>query len=466
MLAMRYILRMNKEVWYPLLWTVLGVLAAGTVTFISTFFPEQLKIGTVAPVDPHSIYVPRIPSDLNDPSFDLTNARIYALQVPSALRAVGAVGAISPNSVVMEQVGASPNITINYNYNVTATDFGLLHAPGLVLKVNGSCATEYGWFDLTEALRANGTITSVTDVYYLWNNKSIQLNASSLDGGPPFPFIHNPGPPGDGLGNSTYSIVPSSVWRYSFTAGTDPWYETRNSSEFYTNPPFPYIVRSRRPALSCWETNIWSFRGNSEDVWNLDKLSGLDLPAVLFDVFKTFLGTPVIAQVGIRLGRSGLASSASAHGAAFNANSSSIHDDIRRLVNASYVSTKNLLVETTRFSLEGRENIPNLVKNGTKIRPGAANFVVSSTEIITLSVRTLIIAPTALGGVVLLSFIIGKLPFPWRMTDALSATVLYSYIDPKTNQDWKRKSIYVHNSNTDTTGIKPAYEKDSGLQWS
>jgi len=63
------------------------------------------------------------------------------------------------------------------------------------------------------------------------------------------------------------------------------------------------------------------------------------------------------------------------------------------LVIASYVASANTLTESTLFA-EDHLGIQNFIlEDDGQILPGAANFVIWSSEVSTLSVRTLIIIP-------------------------------------------------------------------------
>jgi len=137
-------------------------------------------------------------------------------------------------------------------------------------------------------------------------------------------------------------------------------------------------------------------------------------------------------SLGTKLGRAALASSSSALGTGFDAETASIQNDIERLVNASYIATRNVLAETTRYSTVGRDGIPNqALNNVSQVRAGADNFVVSnSAEITTLSVRVLIIVPVVLFGVFLLVLVLSVLPHPWKTTRELNAIALHRHRRP------------------------------------
>jgi hypothetical protein len=189
-------------------------------------------------------------------------------------------------------------VRVNYHYNITAAEFGLQNIPGSILYVNGSCYTEYGWF--------RGTINdnaSTTDVYHLWNDPNYLEQPSTRDGGPPSPFFKSNRTSVPILGNSSYAIVISSLDRFSYTSGTDPCYLTipHNTSD----SPYPFIVDTGRPALSCWETNIFHYRGEVSDVWSLNELHPAfspspSVPSFLADVLRLPLNEPVITLIGTR----------------------------------------------------------------------------------------------------------------------------------------------------------------------
>ncbi|KAF7513216.1 hypothetical protein GJ744_010612 [Endocarpon pusillum] len=474
MMAARYVLHMKGEVWYPLMWTVLALVVMGAISASSILLPPLLNIGTVAPANPRAVFIPGV-----DAMDETTTYLTAALEGPSALRAVGAAGTIESDAAVVvekeEEVGGSGQdlvIRINYRYGVTASDFGLQHAPGLVFNVTGSCVTEYSWFRSTYMDTDPNTtlIRRVDDTYLLWNNEASESVVSSSDEGPPFAYFVNGPVQDDGLGNSSFAILPSSVWRFSYSPATDPWYLTQNSSDRYSNPRLPYIVRPGRPALSCWETAIWSYGSSRVDLAGLDQLPGRNLSTVFQDLFTRSLATPMITNLGIRLGRSSLASATAALGAAFNANTSSIHSDLVRLVNASYIATRNVLLDTTLFPNASGTPIHNAAQVNGEPRPGAGDFVISSPDIMTLSVRALIIVPVVLVGVYLLTFLIGSLPAPWRMTEALHATVIYSQLHEKagagSQAEWNRQTFAAYSKRTGDAPISPRCDVETGeLFW-
>jgi hypothetical protein len=383
--------------------------------------------------------------------------------------------------VVEQESSTEPGfVRINYRYNITAAEFGLQHAPGLIFYAEGSCYTEYGWL----AGPTDTTGGDITDTYNRWNDSSDgnQIQVSGItDGGPPFAIfrgnsdIQNPG-----IGNTSYSIVVSSLNRPSYTASTDPWYLTTPS-----NGTFGNLVKSGRPALSCWETNIFTYEGKSVDQFALNTLNLAPFaspdkvqPPFLTDIFNSLIDYPIIFHLGTGLGRSALRSaSSSALGIAFNAGTSSIFQDLEFLVIASYIATRNMFLETTRFPLSGREEIPDVARslisapsidNTGPPRSGTGDFVITDPGIATLSVQALIAIPLAMAAAVGAVLLLGLLPSPWRVSHALNATVLYSHLHEREEKevgvdaDWNREGTVAFSPRHGEAQITPVYWEPSG----
>ena len=467
MLVLSYVKPMKREIWYPLLWAGLAVLTVAASSSASILLPRLLQIGSAAPVNPSAVYVPTAVFRNNTEVDETTKGKVFALEVPGALRAAAQVGATPRNSVVVEQeTSTSPGfVRVNYHYNLTAAEFGLQNIPGLAFYVNGSCYTEYGWLDSQDTF---------TDTYRLWNN-SILMNVSTYDGGPPFAFF-KPGPtPEQGLGNSSYAIAISSLHRFSYTPGTDPWYLTIRNND---PDRFDFVVDTGRPVLSCWETNVFHRQNKTSDVWDLTKLgpafgSPQGNTSFLTDVLQLYLTQPMIVCLGVHLGRSALISSfSSALGVAFDANSSSIHRDLEYLVTASYVATRDIFAETTRFSQQGREGIPSLPYDSSISRAGTGDFIIVSPDIATLSVRTLIVVPAVTGGMVLVLFLVKRMTSPWRVAQALNATILYSHLQELARQEgdkvqkWDREGDVAFSTQETEAILVPEWKpKKGGFLW-
>jgi hypothetical protein len=380
--------------WSMLLWMTLAFCILVANYAIPIEVAPYIILDNAAPVAADAIYVPSLVAESN-----VNQLKTFYLQAPSAFRAVGnAQTAISSkkdqvsvdNPVLLQDLGNGEAIVrVGYRYNVSGVDLGLQHYPELVLNVEGSCTTDYG--SLLQQSKSDGV---TVDTYLLWPgnpNYELAVNVSLFDGPMPQGFLRigppsSTGPPG----NFTWAAVVSSLERLSVTEGTDPWY--------LTNPvdggPF-YRVRNRRPALSCWQNDVWSYKGHNSTILalNSEALPGLSLSAGLQAILESSLGEPRIVTLATQLGPQALVSTTTSLGQFFDAKDSSFHNDIQRLVIASYVASANVLTESTLFA-EDRLGIPNFILgNDSQVPPAAANFVIWSSQVRTLSVSSLIIIP-------------------------------------------------------------------------
>ena len=402
-LTAKTFLQTKSTRWFVSVW--IGVaLACVTVNYaVPIIFARYILLGNGAPVNPSAIFVPsrNNTGSFNDAS-NKDNLKIFDFYVPSALRAVGSIDSlngthgISPSLSVEqpETIGVDESggliLRIGYRYNVTGLDFGLQNYPDLVLSVEGSCTTEYDWWagETSDDIYYPG---AYVEEYLPFNNPDDSQIVSLYDGGPRAFFFANA--PDISPTNSTWAAIISSVNRTSWFPSTDPWYQTipnpfYNSSE---TTVAPYMVAYRRPALSCWENDVWSYNNHTASIVDLGQLPGVDLPFGLTTIFVDSLGLPMIYLLGTYLQVSALKSSVTALSNILDASSSSIYGDLERLVFASYIATVNCLTETTLFS--PADGFPNDAAPGGVLLPGAGNFVIYSDDVATLSVRILIVIP-------------------------------------------------------------------------
>ena len=490
-LLISYLKPMKSEVWYPIMWVIFALVAVAGISASSLLIPKLLDIGNAAPVNPAAVYFPG--TLLNNSQLDnTTQARGFALRVPYFLRSAGQVAVTPQNSIVVEAGSGTDrtNVLVNYRYNITAAEFGLQSAAGLVFNVEGSCHTEYGWLIAPK----NESSGSTRDTYIRWRNGSNDssniISVSGADNGPPFPWLKTR-PYVDHSGNYSYSVVVSARDRYSYTPSTDPWYSTSDASSI--SDTYNFIISPGRPALSCWETNLFTYNDKTVDVYQLNTI---DLPPFaspdgknspfLTDILKAIIRQPTIVSLGTGLGRSALRSaSSSALGTAFDARTSSIVQDLEYLIMASYIATKNVFVESTRFPIRGREDIPDIARsltsdltidNSGPSRPGTGDFVITDPGITTLSVRALIAIPVAMAAAIATVLLLGLLPSPWRLSHALNATVLYSHLHEREEAHgekvgWNREGTVAYSLKEEKARIRPVYKKGrkgkgGGFFWS
>ncbi|KAI3319119.1 hypothetical protein HD806DRAFT_510046 [Xylariaceae sp. AK1471] len=381
--------------WVPV--TVFLALTAWVAqTATGVVVPPLIILDHAAPVNPAAIYVPDLSAD--DSS---TQAARFALDVPRYFRALGSAVIdedlrekvrVSP----VERLGQTDNgeeiLRIDYGYRVTGADFGIQKYFDLTLDVTGSCVTEYAWHQNTETAEYRSKLLAI-DYYYVFNDQSMEFSASLFDGTQPSAtfFLGELTKGTLDTSNNTWAAVVSSVNRTSFSAGTDPWYLTEPASGNM------FSVVPVRPALSCWQDDVWSYRGHNStsDVLTSDALPGLGLSESLQGLIAQYLGSPIIVPAGSHLRSSALLSSTTSLGQIFDAGASSIYSDFERLVLAAYVATTNILTDTTLYPSAAAMNVPNgAVGDDGKVSQDTAGFVVWSPEVATLSTVIIIAIPT------------------------------------------------------------------------
>jgi len=425
-----------------LLWGLLFVFIAlamtvGNVT-AGILVPVHLSMGNVAPAAKDAIFYPDIRLYSSADNNGTGSSRLGSLFAPPVLRALGSTDASGVTvrkrvKVVVKTDGGSAQAT--YNYNVTGVDMGLQSDPKLKLKVQGSCRTDYTWL-------LNST--DQVDTYRSPENYTFSVNRQPEIGLPPmlkFGFGYT----GEGS-NSSYSMIITTSGHYSDTPGQDPWYLTRKSE---ANASVAHQVARERPVLSCWEDSKWHLNSEEVDIWNLDKLPGLKLNSIWVNVFKEEFSYPRVAWVGMLGGQSALkaASSFVASSYVLDAGAFTIKRDLERLVLAAWVSSRNVLRDTTTYNGNGMQNIAE--GPGGSVEAAAVQFVLQSGDVVTLSARILISVPS-----ILLFLLITQQSLSWALRHsrlgeksilpderkngvALLATQLYRGVDQRINsRNW------------------------------
>jgi hypothetical protein len=383
----RWLIIARAAVWITL--ALAFVVVKYTVPII---FAPYIKINSAAPVNPAAIFVP-----WSDPADNSSLLKAYTISVPWALRAAGSVGEVNNSfskarpvsvddyEVLRVRSDGQKVLRLGYKYKVTGLDFGLQYHPDLTLDVEGSCTTEYGW--IAGSNTSYNSPNMFVEEYVPFNDSTSKQAVSLFDGGPPMAYFF--AQPTEIDTNASWAAIVSSTNRTSLWAGTDPWYLTEEDASLGK-----YKVKAGRPALSCWQNDVWSYLGHSSSVVELDSnaLPGLNLSPGLQHIFATSLAIPMIVRIGGYLRDTSLKSSFSSLSNDFNASSSSIHDDLERLVWASYIATVNVLTETTLYVNDN--GTPNDLERNDHLHDGASEFVIFTSKATALSVRSLIIIPT------------------------------------------------------------------------
>lgn len=436
---------------------------------------SHIYLGHAAPVAPYSIYAPSVNVSL---VYDAKYIKAIALNTPSALRAAGSAQAANQDILAKASVDepeivrytdeGEPIVRMNYRYNMTGADFGLQHYPDLALHVEGSCITEYGW-------HANTTESSgiTTDEYHLFNDPSRVQAVSLNDGYMPLAYFSLGGIEGP---NVSWAAIVSSVGRTSFTTSTDPWYQTVANANYASDEGLPeYAVWAARPALSCWQTDIYSYRGYNSSIAELNSnaLPGLDMSLGLQLLLGRNLDIPAIVLWGALLGGSTLQSATSATPlGAFDANSSTVYDDLKRLVLVAYIGSVNALINTVLYPTEVN-SVPNMVLDPDGvILPGVDEFVIFSSEVITLSVPAIVVIPVIFLVLFVINYCMINLPSPWYRIQALQATVLFTSLHQLGADNpgavWRREggTGYSGKDDTEPSAVRPHYDRRTRiLNW-
>jgi hypothetical protein len=148
------------------------------------------------------------------------------------------------------------------------------------------------------------------------------------------------------------------------------------------------------------------------DNWRLNTLPRLKLHKLWADtVFPLEFEPPRVVSLGKAVGMSSLklASYAADPFHILDAGSTGIHDDFERLVLGSWISSRNVLRDTTRYN---PGNIANLARGpGGSVDGSAAKFVLESNDVGTISISVAISVPT----IYLVVSIVKKLSKIWRI---------------------------------------------------
>jgi len=402
----------SADLWYGAIMALIALVVFCCSITLGIIVPSLIRIGSSAPVTPDSLFYPATPP-FDDP---IQIIRHFGLQAPSAMRSLGSVETsddITVRRKVQFKDESPPNLIggnriaqFSYGYSLTGVDFGLQRAPHLRYTVEGACKTEYGWF-------FSDNSTAFNEVYRLWNDSNqavaVPYSPNDIKLGPRVTFRTNVSP--DGItpdGKVTYAVVVSSTRRLSVTDSSDPWYttEARTPSEVSSaqspagfKPQFK--VLPRRPVLSCWQKDTWTDGSITEIYPSLLKGKGLKLSDPLIDVLDAAFGSaPVIVNIGSAAGDSALLSRTTSANGVISAKDSSLIADMRRLVVASFVSSRGVFADATMYGTAIKD-YKNVLKPDGVLLSGAEEFVVSDPNIQTFSLTGLVVLGAVLGALVL-----------------------------------------------------------------
>jgi hypothetical protein len=420
---------------------VMVVLSSSTLIAgitIGILYPEWLKIGSFAPVHPVSVYWPSFDTVSDEATVD-----IFSRSRPGILRALGSAEAGEQNSMIgavdiqtslpSDHTPEQPQKQIDYSYKINAENFALQNFADLVMKVSGRCRTDYSW-----ATRRKNLDGYTWDTYYPWGEKDTNQSFSvATELSPSYrmefvtwlhPDIDKP----QQRGNRTFAFLASAALTPSQSHSDDPWYKTQSSNGSEYSLGLPYVVKSRRPVLVCWETTEICVGGQCHDTY----LENSPLPAGLAVVFKTRFAHPMMTHVSMAAGVATVKTYVgSASGAYVDAGASSLVGDMTRLILAGYLSSRQIFQEIA-LAARPSPNSPSILDAAVgRLLDGAKDFVVRTDEAVAMRLDLIIIAPALLA---LLWLVLGTLKllkskdiwtrFSSRAV-ALSATHLFRQLD-------------------------------------
>ncbi|GAB1316989.1 hypothetical protein MFIFM68171_07199 [Madurella fahalii] len=386
------------DFWYGLALALLAFCVYGGSLALGIVGPSLVRIGSVAPVRPSIVFYPATPAA----AAYADQLKDFGIRAPSVLRALGSVEAAK---VTMrprvrfdynKNYGTSENNELihqlTYGYRLGGVELGLQQGAGLELAVDGGCVTEYGWYD-------PGIQTENVENYTLWKNSDgqmdfiVPIDPYSIQNAPKASFISHPGADAQFARNGTtsFAIIVWSAHRSSISSSDDPWYATESRNSSVPRPYDPqFWMKRARPVLSCWEKNTWSWAGQAvSDVTQLRNVAGIKVAQSLLSMLEAAFTVPTIVRIGNASGDSALRSRTTSPNGVIDASASSIHDDLERLLVASFVASRNVFVDAIMFEQDG--TYPNLVEDSTgQPAAGAGDFVISSPDIQTFSLGGII----------------------------------------------------------------------------
>jgi len=403
--------KVARRAWGLVLLAFLGVAGAYVSSIVVA---GMLVIGTSAPARAATVYVPTIGTQLSDAD----TIRLQAQRAPAALRALGSAEAA--DVTVRNRVNFVPGAgggggsgkepyQFTYGYTVTGYDMGLQHWSGLKQEVTGSCETEYGWIR-----DPDGDM----DVYMPWNvgNKSYSVvrdgerNTAPYAQAFAFPYDSSSDPRKELPANNRYGILVHSSHRASYrpSSAADPWYATEqsplppaNSTDARKTSPPGYRVKVARPAFSCTQKDVWSYNGHEfKNIYEL--ADNIDFPDGWHTQLQLDFANPRIIDVINSAGPSSLVSSTTFAGGVFDAETSTVDKDIKRLLVATFIASchtfRNMLMVG-----DNKQNIPNAAISGkNEPQNGIDKFVVSTPQVMTLRFSILVAVPATLVAMFLL----------------------------------------------------------------
>ena len=506
---------------------------------------SAFTVGNIAPVNPDIVFLP-LYTDYQNVSQQRVAVDYDSIAALKAFGSVDSTEASSQNTGKLINLSWGPvdvipnNLTFNYtgedwysiqyHYKVTGSDMGLQKLRDITLEVSGNCTFQDTWWFTTQRQKdiQDGVDTAVTvyDVYINWEPATLKqypdveqlpfdYDTETATGKDSRPFripLYPRSPPAatfyapaytsllhnQETGRSYFTVYPLTGRLPTVAESTDPWYATEDLrlSTFKDSntgaKAFPYMVKNGRPPLLCQENNDWSSGSWKGKMKNLVS-NGTDgppvpLPAGIVSLVTTGLGPfPMMVTLGRALAASSLRSATHLIGEekAVDTERARARDDMERLVQASYLATRDLFRNSALagstlkadISSGALKNALRDLESGEPIS-GTGDFVITSSAIQALSLSALISVPCILAFITAIALLLqagrkikarnvtskplGRVDRYIGLVTGLKASQLYRMVDqllaeraPSNIPGWDAKAHKIQAQWTEQTGDFP-----------
>jgi len=383
---------------------LLGLLGLVGTYLASVLVAAELISGNVAPANPNRVYVPKPPGE---DSADIM--RMQALRAPATLRSLGSAEAASDQHTIRRRVTLDPYPVsgdslqyFTYKYTVTAQDMGLQKWYDLKQDVSGKCDVDSSWFSKNipgedlDVYRPWGLENTTVGVVYDGERKTAPYATAVA-----FPYAQTDFLT-DQPAKHRYGIIVHSSHRASHRPGTDLWYKTepftpRDNDTDARIENYPgNRVMGGRPALSCEQKDVWSYNGTQfKNIYELTDGANIDFPDGWITQLQLDFALPRIIDVINSAGSSSLVSSTTFVSGRFDAETSKVVTDMKRLFTATWISSAHTF--RNMVMVNAAQNIDNNARTGTgQPQKGVDLFVVSTPQVATLRLSVLLSIPALL----------------------------------------------------------------------
>ena len=438
------------ELTWKAFWFDIALLAVGLITGLGGFalgpvFSGAFAAGNIAPVNPRIVYQPLYSSYTDD-----IQQRRVAVQYDSiaALKAFGNVDSAEASSQdttelikldwqSLDSVNEEDRYSIQYSYKVTGADMGLQKLRDLTLEVSGNCTFQDTWWFSQDSQNETPGSQTLYEIYIKWapdtlvqypdveqtpfdettgaeGNNSMAIYVPLYPRATPVANFYKTVFTREFLNQETgrdyFVMIPLTGMVPTVGVSTDPWYATRELNISSLVGKFPYMVKDQRPPLLCQENNEWSsgsWRGTMKNLLsNGSDGPPVPLPIGIASLIKTGLGAfPMMVTLGLAATSATLRSATHLVGEerAIDTENARARDDIKRLVQASYLATRDIFRNSALAGSALKADISsgalrNALADSDTGEPlaGTDGFVITSSAVQSLSLSALITVPCLL----------------------------------------------------------------------